>query len=267
MYFKILTFLSLFVVATYAQNEDTLTINGTGDSQELLRGLASIYKAETGNEVIIPNSIGSGGGINRVIKGESKIARVARGLKEKEKAYGLSYKLFAYSPVVFVVNTEITKPINLNTNDILNIYNSKITKWEDLKNTNLNGKIYVINREDGDSSRSVLDKNIKDFKNIIKPTGITAFYNGEAIKFLTKNKNTIGYLSISNTIGTKLKIISLNNIYPSIENIKNKSYKLTTPFGFVFKGELNSKTKEFFKFLQSPKAQNYMILNGIISVI
>ena len=248
----------------YAQSQNTLIIEGTGDSQELLRGLAKIYKQQTGNEVIIPNSIGSGGGIKKLIRGDIKIARVARSLKDKEKVHELSYKLFAYSPIVFVLNTDVKNEINLNTNDIVNIYSYNIDTWEELKNTNLEGKIYVINREKGDSSRSILEKKLKGFINIKAMAGITANYNSEAIKLLTKYKNTIGYLSLPNTLNTNLKIVSVDNIFPSVKNIINNQYKLVTPLGFVFKGKLEKNSKSFFDFLQTSSAKEFMIKTGVV---
>ena len=266
MLLKFLFLMSFFISFTYAQNEKDLTIDGTGDSQELLRGLANIYNINTGNKVIIPNSIGSGGGIKKVINGDSKIARVARGLKNKEKVNGLSYILFAYSPVVFVINTDIQEEINFSREDILNIYNSTVKNWEELKNTGLNGKIYVVNREVGDSSRAILEKKLKEFKDIKKMMGITANYNAEAIEFLTKYKNTIGYLSLPNTTNTNLKILSLDNIFPTIDNIKNNQYNLTTPLGFVFKGELENNAKAFLAFLKTPLAKDFMIKSGVVPI-
>jgi len=259
-----LLFLSIFISFSYANSQIPLTIEGTGDSQELLRGLAKIYKEETGNIVVIPDSIGSGGGIKKLIKGDIKIARVARALKDKEKVHELSYKLFAYSPIVFVLNTDVKNEINLNTEDILNIFNYNIDKWEMIKNTNLEGKIYVINREKGDSSRSVLEKHMKGFKDIKEMTGITANYNSEAIKLLLKYNNTIGYLSMPNTLNTNLKIVSVDNIFPSIENIMNHHYKLTTPLGFVFKGKLEKNAKSFLDFLKTSSAKAFMIELGVV---
>jgi len=246
-------------------NTFTLTIEGTGDSQELLRGLAKVYEVEHQDMIInIPNSIGSSGGIKKVIENKLVLARVARKLKYKEKKEGVKYLLFAYSPVVFVVNANNKKNYNISSSDILKIFKGDIESWENIKGVDLSGKIYVVNRELGDSSLSILQKNFYGFDKIEKFTGIIANYNSEAINLITKYKNTIGYLSLANTMNTSLNILSIDGISPSMENIKTSKYKYLTPFGFAYKGELTKESKKFLKFLNSKSAKEYMISHGVI---
>lgn len=256
--------LSLLVFTTQGF---TLTIEGTGDSQELLRGLSKLYYETTKIKVSIPNSVGSGGGIKKVIKGECKLARVARPLKEKEKNKGLSYILFAYSPIVFVANVDRKGPLDISSNQIVNIFKGEIKTWDKLQKNGLKGKIYIINREVGDSSRNILDKTLKGFSHIEKFAGVIANYNSEAKDLLTKYKNTIGYLSMPNTIDTNLKIISVDGVHPSLQNIRDKRYNYLTPFSFVYKKTLTPEAKSFIEFLKTDKAKTFMIQNGVVPVL
>ena len=78
-----------------------LVIPGTGDSQSVLLLLAQRFEElHPGTTVIIPDSIGSGGGIRAVAEGTAVIARIARTLNEREREYGLTYRVFATSPAV-----------------------------------------------------------------------------------------------------------------------------------------------------------------------
>lgn len=265
-----LRFILLFVVMFYSSfassnSSNTLTIEGTGDSQELLRGIANLYTQKYPNHnIIIPQSVGSGGGIKKVLQNECEVARVARTLKQKEEASGLSYLLFGYSPIVFVINTD-KKNINLSIDDIVAIYSGKVTQWEEIENSHIAGKIYVINREDGDSSKTIIENNIPQFKNIKTAVGITAFYNAEAISLITKYKNTIGYLPMPNIQHTNLSIVAINNIYPNITNIQKKDYKLLTPFGLVYKENLSNIAKSFIEFLKTQEIKEFMLSQGVIS--
>ncbi len=259
----ILSTLINVLIVTHLTASDTLVIEGTGDSQELLRALATAYeKKHSNSSIIIPNSIGSSGGIQKVINNLCTVARAARPLKVKEREKGLRSFVFAYSPIVFAINGDI-KEISLTEKNILNIFDGIITTWDELPNVGLSGKIYIINREAGDSSKTILERYIPKFKDV-QNEGITAFYTQEAIRLLNKYKNTIGYLPVVSTKNTNLTIVQLNGILPTLENIKNNKYKLVTPFSFVYKGELKGVAKKFKEFLKSDEAVAIMYAYGVI---
>ena len=244
---------------------DTITIAGTGSSQKLLRILAVQFEKDNPNTHInIPNSIGSGGGIRNTALGTSDLGRVARNIKNSEKKYNLNYMLFAYSPVVFVTNESVKNLSNLNEQQIVDIYTGKIKTWEEVGAKK--GKIYVASREIGDASKDILDKNIKEFAKISNPVGEIQFSSPKMLSVLTNFKNTIGYLSYPETVGTTLNILSINNIKPNIQNIKNNSYPFYAPLGIVYKNNIKPLSKKFLIFLSSEKAKKIIINNGAITI-
>ena len=86
---------------------EPVTIPGSGDLTDLLRDLAPAYTAQyPDRKVIVPDSIGSDGGVRVVGTGESPIGRVSRKPTPEEIAkYGdYQYTEFARVPVVFVVS-------------------------------------------------------------------------------------------------------------------------------------------------------------------
>ena len=243
--------------------QEKIVVAGTGDSQSLLRALAEAFeKVNPGKRIEIPDSIGSGGGIKSTAKGICNLGRVARPLREKENFLGLNYKVFACSPVVLVANPSITKVKNLSTKDIIGIYSGKITSWDILGEGKR--KIYVVNRENGDSSRIVLERRISGFKDIKKLAGQVVYSTPGAVAIIKKHEDTIGYTSLAMTSGMKLVVMKINGIYPSVENVKNETYKLVTPLGLAWKGELQGLAKEFFDFLFSPEGQKIIIQNGAV---
>jgi phosphate transport system substrate-binding protein len=67
-----------------------LSVVGTGDGIDLLRALGAAYTADhPDTNVIVPPSIGSGGGIAAVSSNKEVLARAARPLSESEKEAGL----------------------------------------------------------------------------------------------------------------------------------------------------------------------------------
>lgn len=247
-----------------SDNPRVLVIPGTGDSQVLLHKLALLYtRNRPGTTVEIPESIGSGGGIRSVINGKNEIARVARPLTEKESGQGLKAKIFAQSPIVFAVNPGTAGVENLTLEQIRGIYAGKIQQWDGLGGT---GKIYVMHREEGDSSRTVLENLIPGFKEISIPAGSTVYSTPEAVQTLMASPNTIGYLPMPATIGTGLKVLSVQDVAPSAVTVRQKKYQLVVPFALVWKDTLSPLAQDFLDFLSSPIARKLMLENGAIPV-
>src|SRR2546429_8560099 len=66
-----------------------LSVVGTGDGIDLLRALGAAYTADhPDTSVLIPPSIGSGGGVAAVGSNKEVLARIARPLSDSEKEAG-----------------------------------------------------------------------------------------------------------------------------------------------------------------------------------
>ena len=86
---RLLLALPIAVVALNAHAAD-LSVVGTGDGIDLLRALGAAYRADhPETNVIVPPSIGSGGGIAAVGSNKEVLARAARPLSNSEKEAGL----------------------------------------------------------------------------------------------------------------------------------------------------------------------------------
>ncbi|TYO98903.1 phosphate ABC transporter substrate-binding protein (PhoT family) [Geothermobacter ehrlichii] len=244
---------------------ETVTVAGTGDSQELLRRLAAAYQQKMpGVRVEVPDSIGSSGGVKATARGDCDLGRVARPLKEKEKAYGLHYRVFAYSPVVFVVHRSVTGIDNLTTEQILAIYSGKIQNWKELGGPD--ARILVANREKGDSSRSVLEKKIPGFRDLTF-VGETVYSTPEAVEILSSHENTIGYLPLAMAIHSNLKVLKFNGIAPEAGAVLSGQYPLASPFGIIWKDGVKQSALGFMSYLFTPEARRLMQHFGVIATI
>jgi len=255
----ILGFLLLLIVPASADN--ILKIDGTGDSQELLRSLAEAFEiANSGIQIDVPDSIGSSGGVKSLIKGNCDLARIARPLKEKERrqAADLDYLIFAHSPIVFTANLPNQCISNLTSEQLIGIFNGSITNWSKFGACPDN-KIYVAQREDGDSSRSVIEKNIPVIAEISELSGETIYSTPETVAIIEENAFTFGYLPQSIALNHNLQTFSFNGVPATADNILNSSYPLTSPFGLVWKGELSGLASKFVDFIFSPAGQKIIL--------
>ncbi len=243
-----------------------LTIAGTGDSQVLLRTVARAFMDRYPDITVqVPDSIGSGGGIKALLTGSCSLARVARPLKEQEKRAGLTYLLFARAPVVFAIHPSVTGVRDLTYEQILGIYTGRIRTWDRLGGP-AGRKIYVANREAGDSSRRVLESFLPGFRNIRAMVGETIYTTPETVAILSTTPFTIGYVPLSATAGSDLLVPSLNGFAPTKETVASGEYPLAIPLALVWKEEPDAPQRLFLDFLLGPEGSRIIQAHGAFPV-
>jgi len=254
--------LGALLAAGTAAAQQKIVVCGTGDSQEVLRQLGAAFeKANPGSTVEVPDSIGSTGGIEATAKGECDLGRVARPLKDKEKALDLTYSVFAFSPVVFVVDPAAGVD-GLSRQQILDVFSGRATSWKALGGADL--AIAVVNREAKDSSRGVLNERLESFRAILEPVGATAQKTPLAVQMLTSTSGAIGYLPQAVTKGTQLRVLKVDGVEPTPAAVVQEKYAYVAPFGLVWKGQLVGKAKAFSDFIRSEAGQKVLLDYGVV---
>ena len=238
---------------------ETITIAGTGDSQLLLRQMAQVFQQQNPEaQILVPNSVGSGGGIKLLQAGRSELARIARPLKPKEKAEGLHYRTFAYSPIIFVANMSTPCVKSVSAAEVVALFTGEINNWNQLGSCQ-DHKIYVANREEGDSSKTVLEEKIPGVKEIKQLAGRTIYSTPETYDTLNRYEHSFGYLPASQIVKGTLTKFDYEGIAPTTENVQQGKYPLAVPLGIVWRGEPQGVAKQFIDYLFSPTAQQLML--------
>jgi phosphate transport system substrate-binding protein len=258
----VVSLVALLLASGAASAQDKVTLCGTGDSQALLRAVGAAFeKANPGTTVVVPDSVGSDGGVKAAAARECDFGRVARALKEQENSLGLTYKVFAFSPVVFVVDPQVGVE-NLTAKQIVAVYSGKATTWTEVGGRG--GVITVVGREAKDSSRGELNRKLEGFKAVESPVGLTAGTTPEAVELLAKSRSAIGYLPATMARNLPLKVIKVDGVAPSAANVVQGTYGIATPFGLVWKGELSAVASRFYQFLSGPEGRKLMIDAGVV---
>lgn len=243
---------------------ETITIAGTGDSQRLLRQLAQKFQQQNpGVQILVPDSVGSGGGIKLLLAGRSELARVARPLKPKEQADGIHYRLFASSPIVFVANLPEPCLTDLSEQQITDIFSGKLADWKLLGSCQPH-KIYIANRESGDSSRMVLEEVMAALKAVKEPAGKTIYSTPEVYDTLTRYPHSFGYLPKAQVQVGSLTEFKFAGVSATAENVQQGAYSLAVPLGIAWLGEPTGATKLFLEYLFSREAQQLMLKMGAV---
>ena len=213
-----------------------IVVSGSGDNQDLLFAAAKAMMGKnSGIQIEVPDSIGSAGGIKVLIAGKADLARVARPLKDSEKALGLTQQVFARTPVVFAVHPDVNGIDNITTEQIIGVYSGKITDWSQLGAKP--GKIYPLTREQGDSALRILNEMLPGFADVNSLNTKVMYLTPEMVAALREHKQTIGFVPLSAVVNTGLKVLKINGVEPSIKNVLSGEYKFLIPLGIAYKGQ------------------------------
>jgi len=239
-----------------------ITVCGTGDSQELLRTLGAAFSDNHPDTTIeVQDSIGSSGGIRKTAEGQCDIGRIAGFLNEKGEKYGLSYRLFAYTPVVFVTNRSISVS-NITTEQVIALFKGDIGNWRQL-----GGKEAPLNiavRYPGDSARTVLEQHVPPLREFTDWAGTVTYTTPETVEAVVRHDRTIAFLPMAMAVGKNLNILRYNGILASAATIRSGTYPLIIPLGLVWKDKLQNAAADFVDFIFSKEGERIISANGAV---
>ena len=212
-----------------AASAEELNIVGTGSGVEILKALGAAFTQQRADvTILVPESIGSSGGINAVGRDEAVLGRVSRGLKEDEQSFGLTYVAYAKNPIVMYVNKS-ANVTQLTVQQILDIYSGKVVNWSEVGGAD--AKIRVVTREKGDSSLDVLNASLPGFKEIaITEKAKTTFSDPETESVVMKTPGAIAYGSFANAKLLDAQIVSIGG-----KQATDADYPYAATLGFVYK--------------------------------
>jgi phosphate transport system substrate-binding protein len=255
----------IFSVPVHAEQ---LEIPGTGACEIILNELAFAFNSyNRENEVVVPPSVGSGGGIRLVISGEKQLGRVARPLKEDEKKSGLEYLVFARDSVVFAVGHKVGVD-ELSSRQLADIFSGKIENWREVGGNN--ERVRLLVRDPQDSSFKVIQEMLPSFNNLkFTKKAKVLFHDYEMVNALNKYSTVIGWLTNSSMKEVKfsVKILTVDGIKATRVNILAGKYKLISDYGFVYKKEnLTGIAEEFVNFVFSEQGRQILADAGLMPI-
>ena len=228
---------------------EELTIVGTGSGPPILKAIGEAFTERNPDiRIVVPRSIGSGGGIKAVGNDEYLVARVAREIKESERHYGLSYTPIALVPIVFYASNNV-KVGNLTGEQVLGIYSGKSFNWAAAGGHN--GRIRVVRRQDGDSSLGVLLGTFPGFSDIVlTPVSRTTHSDPETIELVRGVEDAIAFGAYSDVKDLPLTVFSLDGVSPAASD-----YPYYGVLALVYKEENRTGSlAEFIDFALSSEA-------------
>ncbi|MDR3259970.1 MAG: substrate-binding domain-containing protein [Fusobacteriaceae bacterium] len=172
---------------------------------------------------------------------------------------------------IFFVNKN--NPVNSLTPDqIRDIYSGKIKNWKDVGGND--GEIIAYQRNEGSGSQSALRRFMNGIKIIDGPSDrVFDFMNGIISEFsdYKNSKNAIGfsfrYYAQEMVKNYDIKLLSINGIAPTADNIKTAKYPLIDSFYAVtYEGNKNPNVKKFIDWVLSVEGQYIIEKTGYVSL-
>ncbi len=243
------------------QKRQEFTIAGSGSNIAVTKKLLGAFKEKQKMNIEIPDSIGSGGAISGVAKGSVDLGLTSRALTQAEKAGGLKEIPYARSGLIVAVGSAVPDH-NVSYEDLVGIYQGNKTIWS-------NGMpIIVFVMYEKDSTNEVLMREIPGFKEVLldslRNNRWQVFYNQQAQEqALAKTPNAIAFINMPAAV-EGIKVLHVNGVMPSRENVLNGSYKLYKTLNYVHREPIDPQMSAFIDFTFSQRGKKILIDNECI---
>ncbi len=199
-------------------------------------------------------------GYKAVVDGETDILFCAAP-SDEQKQYAIDMGVeLVYVPIglegfVFFVNEN--NPVDsLTTDEIRGIYAGEYTNWSQLGGANR--VINPVSRLKGSGSQSAMDAFMGDKAIAPKsPLAITGASIGFSFRYY-----------MDGIVGNKsVKMLSLNGVYPSAENIQNGSYPIIAKFYAIYRADNdNENVKALIDWILSDEGQQLIEKTGYVRI-
>jgi phosphate transport system substrate-binding protein len=233
-----------------------------------------VYTPETAICSNTPNAY------NRLIHGECDIIFVAGASKKQKAAAEAAGVNLVFTPIgkeafVFLVGKE--NPVeNLTYQQIKNIYSGKTAYWRTL-GFDGGGKIIAFMRPEGSGSQTGLQNIMGDLP-IQKPQPLpdkSLAGNGSLMRQVSVKWNgtepAIGYsyryFAAAMFHNPDAKMLSIDGVYPSVENIRDDSYPITYNYYAVTNGEPDGNEKIVIDWMLSSEWQLLIKKTGYVPLM
>ena len=196
---------------------------------------------------------------------------------EDQKAYAESHgTTYVYTPIAteaFVFFVHKDNPIdNLTTEQIKGIYSGEITNWKQVGGKN--EEIAAFQRNEGSGSQSMLQRFMGDTPIMEAPTEmVNTMMSGiiEQVSNYRSKSNSIGFsfrYYVEGIIQNPyIKVISVDGVAPTAENIRNGRYPIVTPmYAVTYEENTNENVDLLLQWILSEEGQYIIEETGYVGV-
>ena len=244
-----------------------LILAGSTSVQPFAELWAESYAVKHPEINVIVQGGGSSAGIESALTGIADIGMSSRELKPEEKLAPDGQKRLQIVPVAFdgiAVIVNINSPsTNLTNEQLRGLFEGHITEIN-------NWPITVVTREEGSGTRTSFQESVmkapgSEKTERISNSALVQDSNGAVREIVAKDPNAIGCISLG-LVDKRVRALSIDNVHPTMETVKNQKYKIVRRFLFVRKNRDNPLAEDFINFCLSPEGQDLIAKKGLIKI-
>ena len=212
------------------------------------------------------------GAYKKIVTGEADIIFAALPSEEQKRFAEDNGVELIYTPIgkeafVFFVNSK--NPIDdISLEDIQKVYSGEITEWSKFGVKGI-GDIKAFQREEGSGSQSTIQQLMAGKSLMTPPKEDVIDGMGGIIEKTSdyKNfKNAIGYsfrfYSTEMVKNNNIKLLSINGVYPSLENIENGTYPIASYFYAVTRSDADENVLKLLEWITGEQGQKIVEMTG-----
>lgn len=250
-----------------AQASETISIGGTGSALTTMKHIVEAYRRTRSDFVanIVPN-LGSGGGIKATAAGAIDLGLSARPLKVDEQALAIMAHEVARTPLV-IATAAPKAPINISQSELIGMIDGTRFTWPD------GSRLRFILRPKTDAEHTLLSNLSPQLATALDKAHASQSMNiaatdQDAADTLEHIPGSIGTTTLALIMSEKrpLKILSLDGVRPSLESIRDGSYRLHKPLYLVTVSNPKPQVRAIIAFIESAEGAQLLSDNGYFAV-
>jgi phosphate transport system substrate-binding protein len=211
----------------------------------------------------------------RLIEGKTDVIFVAQASKEHQElaaSKGIQLKSVPIAKEAFVFLVNPANPVrNLTQTQLRAIYTGRVDRWSDLGGENK--PITAFQRPASSGSQTIMLAKVMQGEQMRKPLEEERAQNmGGLVRQVAAYRNTveaIGYSFRYYTTRMKneetVRMLAVDGVEPSIENIRNGTYPFTVDVFMVTAGEPKPSTRKLMDWMLSPIGQKLIQDTGYVA--
>lgn len=201
------------------------------------------------------------------------VAGPSKGQINQAKRNGVELKLTPIGREAFVFFVHKKNEVDeLSLQQIQNIYSGSINNWQDVGGSD--DSIRAFQRPEGSGSQTALENLMGEIPLVKAPTEDVVSGMGGIIEEVAQYrnyKNAIGYTFrfYSNEMvkNDQIKLLNINGIAPTKENIRNNQYPIASEFYIVTTNTDNPHVDELIEWILSSQGQELVEKTGYVPII
>ena len=256
----------LHLHAAEASASNAYRWGGCGITKEaFMSSLAKAYAKETGIKIDIQGG-GATKGIREVSQLSADMGGACRYVLENHPLEDQA-KMVPMAWDALVVITHKDNPVDsISLDQLKAVYSGQITSWQVLGGNDLPVRLFVRDGKISGVGRTLRELVFRDAGFEFEAAEMSFPSSGPLEQAVEKELNAIAVTGISSARKRDVKILRLNGLEPSYENIKNGNYLLYRPLYLVLNAGSDNYREllKFADFANSPPGREVVRANGVV---